>query len=56
MQRRLRRRIGMGFLLGAGQAFAATISVDITADEDNGNTMGPEPLVPAVPCVKRCRR
>ncbi len=44
MQRRLRRGLALALLLGAGHTVAATISVDITTDEDNGNTMGPDPL------------
>jgi fibronectin-binding autotransporter adhesin len=44
MQRRLRRALALSLLLGAGHALAATISVDTVADEDNGNTAGPNPL------------
>ncbi|HJT98379.1 MAG TPA: CSLREA domain-containing protein, partial [Rhodanobacteraceae bacterium] len=44
MQRHLRRGLALALALGASHALAATISVDILADEDNGNTMGPNPL------------
>lgn len=44
MQRHLCRALAWALLLGAGHAVAATISVDIVADEDNGNTMGPDPI------------
>ena len=44
MQHHLRLAWACAFLFVAGRAFAATISVDIAADEDNGNTMGPNPL------------
>jgi CSLREA domain-containing protein len=44
MQRQLCRGLALVLLLSAGQGIAATISVDITADEDNGNTMGPNPV------------
>jgi CSLREA domain-containing protein len=40
MQHHVRRAAALALLLVAGQAMSATISVDILADEDNGNPAG----------------
>ena len=40
MQHHVRRAAALALLLVAGQAISATISVDILADEDNGNPAG----------------
>lgn len=44
MQRHHRAGWAWALLFGGAHAFGATISVDIVADEDNGNTMGGNPL------------
>ena len=44
MQRHLRAGWAWGLLFAGAHAFGATISVDIVADEDNGNTAGGNPL------------
>ncbi|MET0229298.1 MAG: hypothetical protein ABW186_00035, partial [Rhodanobacteraceae bacterium] len=44
MQRHLRAGWALSLMFVTARAFAATISVDIVADEDNGNTAGPNPL------------
>ena len=51
MQRHFRAGYALSLFLVAAPALAATISVDIVADEDNGNTMGPNP--PGTGCSLR---
>jgi len=52
MQRYLCRALAWALLLGAAQAGATTISVDIVADEDNGNPVG-GPNPPGTGCSLR---